>query len=257
MGFSQKEFWSGLPFPPPGHLQDPGIEHNLLHLLHQQADSLSLNYLGSIHYFIFNWNNDFVVIYCSHVWMWVLDHKEGCVSLKITYIWHISGNSQRGLVWLISSSLFHCWGNWYSENVKFPWGPRGELWLQVWFSNHVSKPPAITSQWHTTTTTKPPFITDSLPFHYVNSIMSFFCIWLSTLFKAKAHKLTIWLALPLWLSDSSPTSPPPLIHPAIASLLLHQPCWKRRDLYLLFPLPRMFFLQISTWLSPALSSGHC
>ena len=26
MGFSQQEYWSGLPFPPPGHLLDPGIE---------------------------------------------------------------------------------------------------------------------------------------------------------------------------------------------------------------------------------------
>ena len=26
MGFSRQEFWSGLPFPPPGDLLDPGIE---------------------------------------------------------------------------------------------------------------------------------------------------------------------------------------------------------------------------------------
>jgi len=26
MGFSSQEFWSGLPFPPPGDLPDPGIE---------------------------------------------------------------------------------------------------------------------------------------------------------------------------------------------------------------------------------------
>ena len=26
MGFSRQEHWSGLPFPPPGHLPDPGIE---------------------------------------------------------------------------------------------------------------------------------------------------------------------------------------------------------------------------------------
>ena len=27
MRFSRQEFWSGWPFPPPGHLPDPGIEH--------------------------------------------------------------------------------------------------------------------------------------------------------------------------------------------------------------------------------------
>jgi len=26
MGFSRREYWSGLPFPPPGDLPDPGIE---------------------------------------------------------------------------------------------------------------------------------------------------------------------------------------------------------------------------------------
>ena len=26
MGFSRKEYWSGLPLPPPGDLLDPGIE---------------------------------------------------------------------------------------------------------------------------------------------------------------------------------------------------------------------------------------
>ena len=27
MGFSRQECWSGLPFPSPGHLPDPGIKH--------------------------------------------------------------------------------------------------------------------------------------------------------------------------------------------------------------------------------------
>ena len=26
MGFSRQEYWSGLPFPPPGDLSDPGIQ---------------------------------------------------------------------------------------------------------------------------------------------------------------------------------------------------------------------------------------
>ena len=31
MGFSRQEYWSGLPFPCPGDLPDPGIEPGLLH----------------------------------------------------------------------------------------------------------------------------------------------------------------------------------------------------------------------------------
>ena len=37
MGLSRQEYWSGLPFPPPGDLLDPGIEPRSLTL---QADSL-------------------------------------------------------------------------------------------------------------------------------------------------------------------------------------------------------------------------
>ena len=42
MGFSRQEHWSGLPFPTPGDLPDPGMNPRLLNLLHRQAGSLSL-----------------------------------------------------------------------------------------------------------------------------------------------------------------------------------------------------------------------
>ena len=38
MGFSRQEYWSGLPFPSPGDLPDPGIKPRSLAL---QADALS------------------------------------------------------------------------------------------------------------------------------------------------------------------------------------------------------------------------
>ena len=37
MGFPRQEYWSGLPFPPPGDLPDPGIERRLLRLLYWQV----------------------------------------------------------------------------------------------------------------------------------------------------------------------------------------------------------------------------
>ena len=40
MGVSRQEYRSGLPFPSPGDLPDPGIEEHLLCLLHWQEDSL-------------------------------------------------------------------------------------------------------------------------------------------------------------------------------------------------------------------------
>ena len=37
MELSRQEYWSGLPFPTPGYLPDPGIEPHLSSLLHNQA----------------------------------------------------------------------------------------------------------------------------------------------------------------------------------------------------------------------------
>ena len=44
--FSRQEYWSVLPFPPPGNLLHPGIKRRspALHLLLWQADSLTLNH---------------------------------------------------------------------------------------------------------------------------------------------------------------------------------------------------------------------
>ena len=43
MVFSRQEYWSGLPYPPPGDLPDPdaGLIPNLLCLLHSQVGSLA------------------------------------------------------------------------------------------------------------------------------------------------------------------------------------------------------------------------
>ena len=42
MGFSRREYWSGLPCPPPGDLPDPGIELTYLMSPALQAGSLPL-----------------------------------------------------------------------------------------------------------------------------------------------------------------------------------------------------------------------
>ena len=44
MGFPRQEYWSGLPFPPPGDLPDPGIETVSLAVL---GDSLPVSQLGN------------------------------------------------------------------------------------------------------------------------------------------------------------------------------------------------------------------
>ena len=46
MEFSRQEYWSGLPFPPPGDLPDPGIEPGSPAL---QVDSLPSEPPGKLH----------------------------------------------------------------------------------------------------------------------------------------------------------------------------------------------------------------
>ena len=45
MGFSRQEYWSGLPFPSPDDLPDPGIE---LESPSFQADALTSEWLGKL-----------------------------------------------------------------------------------------------------------------------------------------------------------------------------------------------------------------
>ena len=49
MGCPRQEYWSGLPFPPPGDLSEPGSNLYPLCLLHWQADSLPLAPPGKLH----------------------------------------------------------------------------------------------------------------------------------------------------------------------------------------------------------------
>ena len=47
VGFSRQEYWSGLPYPSPGHLPDQGMERKSPAAPAGQADSLLLSHQGS------------------------------------------------------------------------------------------------------------------------------------------------------------------------------------------------------------------
>ena len=47
VGFPSQEYWSGLPFPPPGDLADPGIKPTFLCLLHCRQILYSLSHRGN------------------------------------------------------------------------------------------------------------------------------------------------------------------------------------------------------------------
>ena len=50
MGFSQQDYWSGLPFPPLGDLPNPGIKSVPPVSPALQADSLLLSNEGSLYF---------------------------------------------------------------------------------------------------------------------------------------------------------------------------------------------------------------
>ena len=95
MGFSRQECWSGLPFPSPGDLPDPGVKPRSPAL---QADSFWLSYEGSRAMINLNSileSSDITlltkihIVYGfsrSYVWIRELDHNEGWTP-KIWFFW--------------------------------------------------------------------------------------------------------------------------------------------------------------------------
>ena len=97
MGFSRQEYWSGLPFPSPEDLSDPGIEPWSPAL---QANSLPFELQGSPydkprehikkqrHFFankgLYNQSYGFS---SSHVWIIELDHKAECQRIDVFELW--------------------------------------------------------------------------------------------------------------------------------------------------------------------------
>ena len=77
MGFSRQEYWSGLPFPSPGDLPDPGIEPRSPAL---QADALTSEPPGKplIHNFFLKFHSfhvylPFVYMICIHTYIYIRD----------------------------------------------------------------------------------------------------------------------------------------------------------------------------------------
>ena len=61
MGFPRQEYWTGLPFPPPGDFPDPGIKPASPMSPALQVDSLQLSHQGSL------WNKANVKHYSSNL----------------------------------------------------------------------------------------------------------------------------------------------------------------------------------------------
>ena len=85
MGFSRQEYWSGLPFPPPGHLPDPGIKPRSSNpgLLYRMRILYYLSYQGSP---TREERKDKKLQDIGNNWQrqqWVLPNKSFCVVTKL------------------------------------------------------------------------------------------------------------------------------------------------------------------------------
>ena len=77
VGFSRQEYWSGLPFPSPGDLPDPGAEPGSPALQVDALPSESQHIKKQRYYFANKGpSSQSSGFSSSHVWMWELDHKE-------------------------------------------------------------------------------------------------------------------------------------------------------------------------------------
>ena len=119
MGFSRQEYWSGVPFPPPGDLS------NLLRLqwpLHGQADSLPPSHLRSFRNISYLVSNTLLLlllsIFCLLTVFWGSLFKLKFFLLLQLYIWN--GNcAQREmllscLLFTLIQKLAQRWMRWFS-----------------------------------------------------------------------------------------------------------------------------------------------
>ena len=92
MGFSRKEYWSGLPFPSPGDLSDPGIEPRSPSLQAEWGGNPVCWWLGL--YFCFVCCLD--ETYCTECYWWLGD-AGSCIPV-VSSVWVIT-------IWYRVSSL--------------------------------------------------------------------------------------------------------------------------------------------------------
>ena len=112
MGFSRQEYWSGLPFPSPGDLPDPGIEPESPAL---EADALTSEPQGSpiyTKYTLFN----------SDTWGTLFSHNVQTIYKVSQTSYKINNNSQGNLS--SQDTRLHCTINVYMiyfSDLYLPW----------------------------------------------------------------------------------------------------------------------------------------
>ena len=109
MGFSRQEYWSGLPFPLPGDLPDPGIELVSPVPPALQADSLPTGLLGNLFLLIFKLYS--MYSFC----LWIVSQNKWNITQQFVRFSHTSA-CRNSSFFLVQSSIV-CLDHNYSYSV--------------------------------------------------------------------------------------------------------------------------------------------
>ena len=155
MGFFRQEYWSGLPFPPPGHLPDPGITPEFPVSPALQADSLSFH----------QGNTEFTPSYIETLWKrfsFLLFFSPLFVSsmssrrVKHTSDWLLPHNANKTTFIKVTSNFYTKSSfqfldldidpSWFINRIGLNWSPilawRAVFtWLLSWLSAYLAAPP--------------------------------------------------------------------------------------------------------------------
>ena len=135
MRFSRQEYWSGLPFPSPGYLPDPGIESRCPAL---QADALTSEPFVYIYIHTVKWRGSLlgkINIQCK-----VKPNKKDTQGTKPSfegnvhrYFWG-NGGKRRGVSAHAQPSRALCVILWYDFSFSEPWVIIKIFWAGEWYS---------------------------------------------------------------------------------------------------------------------------
>ena len=120
MGFSRQDSWSGLPFPSPGHLPDPGIEPSWWEGGLKQSSTLCLIYYVEMKSYLLRLSISFLLckirmmvvspfgFYCEHQMM-------SCVQNIDHSAWHKCSMSCFHFCWHYCHFIQEVWRLWLSQ----------------------------------------------------------------------------------------------------------------------------------------------
>ena len=111
MGFSRQEYWSGLPYPPPGDFPNPGIKRSSLPSHALQSDSLLLSLQGTpyiFYIFIFIYLYIYIYLYILY-WIYIFKPDNPNRNQPCIFIGRMDAEAEAPRLWLKEPPNWKSW----------------------------------------------------------------------------------------------------------------------------------------------------